>query len=42
MKPSQPNTWRHIEAPFTGIMVGAAGGSLMWIIAALIMWAVTH
>ncbi|HSV20604.1 MAG TPA: hypothetical protein VLR71_19485 [Casimicrobiaceae bacterium] len=42
MKPSQPNVRRHIVAPLTGIMVGAAGGSLMWILAALIMWAVTH
>jgi len=42
MKPSQPGVKRRIELPFAGIMAGVAGGSAMWIIAALIVWALTH
>lgn len=42
MKPSQSGARRQIELPFAGIMAAAAGGSVMWLIAALIVWAVTR
>ena len=33
---------RDVMLPFAGIMIGAAGGSAMWLVAALIVWAVSH
>ena len=42
MKPSQALARRRNVLPFAGILAGAAGGSVMWLVAALIVWAVTR
>jgi len=42
MKRRQPSAMQRSDIPFAGILVGAAGGSTMWLIAALIAWVATR
>jgi hypothetical protein len=42
MKPRQLSATRQVEVPLAGILAGAAGGSVFWIIAALIVWTIAR
>ena len=42
MKPRQPSALQRNDLPFAGVLVGAAGGSAMWLIAALLVWILKH
>jgi hypothetical protein len=41
-KRRQPSAVQHKDVPFAGILMGVAGGSTMWLIAALLAWVLTH